>query len=217
MQWYPHLAFNGQCETAFQFYEKCLGGKIIFLMRYAEAPMDTPPEMKKQIIHATFAVGDQMFSGSDAMPGHYLQPQGFHIQLNLKDTAEATHFQDAGGKRLSTNGTAGNILGAALRRARGPVRYAMGNQLREGGLGSKSRFGIGAPNANRTRRLLVRERQRRPRLHLCISTAAHIFSGTSAEFWLNLQSLYELRLAQQKAGKSIKSLPRLKRPEPVHA
>ncbi|MGH9908938.1 MAG: HigA family addiction module antitoxin [Pyrinomonadaceae bacterium] len=28
------------------------------------------------------------------------------------------------------------------------------------------------------------------------------FFGTSAQFWLNLQSLYELRLAEQKAGKS---------------
>ena len=45
---------------------------------------------------------------------------------------------------------------------------------------------------------------------------AHFF-GTSAEFWLNLQSLYDLRLAEEKAGKSIKSLPRLKRREPVHA
>ncbi len=41
---------------------------------------------------------------------------------------------------------------------------------------------------------------------------AHFF-GTSAQFWLNLQSLYEIRLAQQKAGKSIKSLPTLKRPQ----
>jgi addiction module HigA family antidote len=39
---------------------------------------------------------------------------------------------------------------------------------------------------------------------------AHFF-GTSAEFWLNLQSLYELRLAQTKSGKSIKALPRLRR------
>ncbi len=45
---------------------------------------------------------------------------------------------------------------------------------------------------------------------------AHFF-GTSAQFWLNLQSLYDLRLAQKKAGKSIKGLPRLKRREPVHA
>jgi addiction module HigA family antidote len=45
---------------------------------------------------------------------------------------------------------------------------------------------------------------------------AHFF-GTTAEFWLNLQSLYELRLAQKKAGKSIKGLPTLKRLEQVHA
>src|SRR6188474_3818498 len=41
------------------------------------------------------------------------------------------------------------------------------------------------------------------------------FFGTSAEFWLNLQKLYELRLAEQKAGKTIKALPRLK-DEHVH-
>jgi addiction module HigA family antidote len=45
---------------------------------------------------------------------------------------------------------------------------------------------------------------------------AHFF-GTSAQFWLNLQSLYELRLAQQKVGKSINSLPTLKRPDDIHA
>ena len=45
---------------------------------------------------------------------------------------------------------------------------------------------------------------------------AHFF-GTSAQFWLNLQSIYDLRLAQKKVGKSIKALPTLKRPELVHA
>ena len=45
---------------------------------------------------------------------------------------------------------------------------------------------------------------------------AHFF-GTSAEFWLNLQSLYELRLAKEKAGKAIKALPRLKRRHLVHS
>jgi len=43
------------------------------------------------------------------------------------------------------------------------------------------------------------------------------FFGTSAQFWLNLQSLYDLRIAEQKAGKSIQALPRLKRREPVRA
>ena len=45
---------------------------------------------------------------------------------------------------------------------------------------------------------------------------AHFF-GTSAEFWLNLQSLYDLRLAEKKAGKSIRTLPRFERRHLVHA
>jgi addiction module HigA family antidote len=39
---------------------------------------------------------------------------------------------------------------------------------------------------------------------------AHFF-GTSAEFWLNLQSLYELRMAAKKVGKAIRALPTLER------
>lgn len=38
---------------------------------------------------------------------------------------------------------------------------------------------------------------------------AHFF-GTSAEFWLNLQSLYEIRLAERKSGKAIRALPTIK-------
>jgi addiction module HigA family antidote len=37
---------------------------------------------------------------------------------------------------------------------------------------------------------------------------AHFF-GTSAEFWLNLQKLYELRLAEAQAGATIRRLPTL--------
>jgi len=42
---------------------------------------------------------------------------------------------------------------------------------------------------------------------------AHFF-GTTPEIWLNLQSLYEIRLAEQKSGKSIKTLPTLRRRMP---
>jgi addiction module HigA family antidote len=44
---------------------------------------------------------------------------------------------------------------------------------------------------------------------------AHFF-GTSPEFWLNLQSLYDIRVAQKKAGKSIKALATLKSFEHIH-
>lgn len=41
---------------------------------------------------------------------------------------------------------------------------------------------------------------------------AHFF-GTTGQFWLNLQSAYDLRVADAKAGGVIKELPRLKREE----
>lgn len=39
------------------------------------------------------------------------------------------------------------------------------------------------------------------------------FFGTSAQFWLNLQSVYELRVAERKSGRTISALPKLKRTE----
>lgn len=45
---------------------------------------------------------------------------------------------------------------------------------------------------------------------------AHFF-GTTAEFWINLQGLYELRVAQSKSGKAIKSLRTIKDMALTHA
>jgi addiction module HigA family antidote len=45
---------------------------------------------------------------------------------------------------------------------------------------------------------------------------AHFF-GTSAEFWLNLQTPYELRTARKEVGKSLNALPRLRRAERIPA
>jgi len=38
---------------------------------------------------------------------------------------------------------------------------------------------------------------------------AHSF-GMSAEFWLNLQGIYEIRLAKKKSGKMIQALPTMR-------
>lgn len=42
------------------------------------------------------------------------------------------------------------------------------------------------------------------------------FFGTSPQFWLNLQTLYDLRVAEQKAGRVIKALPKLRRGKGRH-
>ena len=54
MQVNPYLFYDGNCEAAFKFYEKVLGGKIEMMLRNEEAPpeMPSPPERKKKIMHA---------------------------------------------------------------------------------------------------------------------------------------------------------------------
>jgi PhnB protein len=67
----PHLSFNGQCETAFKFYEEVLGGKVTFSMTWGEMPGadQFPPESHKLIMHTALSVGDETLMGADAPPG----------------------------------------------------------------------------------------------------------------------------------------------------
>jgi PhnB protein len=99
----PYLHFNGQCEQAFAFYEKCLGAKIVMLMTYGNSPMaaQAPPGWQEKIVHATLTVGDQVLQGADALPNHYQKPQGFALSLNIQAAADADRIFSA----LAANGT----------------------------------------------------------------------------------------------------------------
>ena len=92
MQLNSYLTFNGQCEAAFKFYEKCLGGKILMMMTYGDSPLertDIARLARRKFLHATLVVGESELGGSDAPPERYKKPQGFSVTLNLDDTAEA--------------------------------------------------------------------------------------------------------------------------------
>jgi PhnB protein len=103
MQLSPYLLFNGQCEAAFKFYERCLGGKIVGMMTHGGSPMSqqVSPEWHSKIIHARLTVGDEVLMGSDAPPEHYELPKGFSVSISVKEPAEAERvFQELskGGK-----------------------------------------------------------------------------------------------------------------------
>ncbi len=103
MQLNPYLNFNGQCEAAFKFYEKVLGGKITFMMTWGEMPGadQFPAESHGLIMHATLSVGDEILMGADSPPGRYLQPTGMNVSLHLKDIAECERIFNS----LAENGT----------------------------------------------------------------------------------------------------------------
>ena len=91
MQLNPYLTFNGQCEAAFKFYEQCLGGKIVMMMPHGESPMaeQTADEWRNKILHAQLVIGDIVLMGSDSPPDYFEKPQGFSVNLQFEDVAEA--------------------------------------------------------------------------------------------------------------------------------
>ena len=91
MQLNPYLTFNGQCEEAFKFYEKALGGKIVGMVRHEGTPAaeHVPPAWRHKIMHAFMTVGGTALMGSDAPPERYSEPKGFSVSLQMDDPAEA--------------------------------------------------------------------------------------------------------------------------------
>ncbi len=99
----PHLSFNGKCEVAFKFYERCLDGKIVTMLTWGDSPMAAqgPPELENKILHATLMVGDSTLAGSDAPPAQYQKPQGCQVLISIDDPVKGERIFNA----LAENGT----------------------------------------------------------------------------------------------------------------
>ena len=98
-----YLSFKGQCEAAFTFYERHLGGTVGNMFRYGGSPMagDVPPGWDAKIMHGSIAISGLMVLGADQPPERYERPTGFQVFLETTDTAEAERVFAA----LAENGT----------------------------------------------------------------------------------------------------------------
>jgi addiction module HigA family antidote len=90
--------------------------------------------------------------------------------------------------------------------ARTPIHPGeiLGDELEEIGLSAKKLADVIQVPPNRLYQILARKR------NLTADTALRLsrYFGTSADFWMNLQSAYELDLARQQLGKTIQRIPR---------
>ena len=97
MQINPYLLFTGQCEEAFKFYEKLLGGKIGFMQTYADSPGadQVPPEWRGKIMHARMTTPGGVLMGSDPPPDRQAKQQGFSVSLSVDRVEEAERIHKA--------------------------------------------------------------------------------------------------------------------------
>ncbi len=87
----PHLMFCGQCEEAFRFYERVLGGKNVTMLTYGDSPMaeQVPLEWRGKIVHASMTVAGGALTGADVLPEQYERPQGFYVLLGIDQATDA--------------------------------------------------------------------------------------------------------------------------------
>src|SRR5688572_25537369 len=97
MQANIYLTFDGDCEEAFKFYEKVLGGKIVAMISHVDTPAEAhvPTEWRDKILHARLVFGDNILMASDAPPGRQEKMRGFSVTLNTKEPTEAERLFDA--------------------------------------------------------------------------------------------------------------------------
>jgi PhnB protein len=102
MQLNAYVNFDGQCEAAFKFYEKCLVGKIVTMSRFGSTPAGAhmPADWSNKIMHAHLTVGEAVLYGADAPPEHYKRPVGFAVSIQAKQPVEADRIFHA----LAENG-----------------------------------------------------------------------------------------------------------------
>lgn len=101
-----YLIFDGDCRSAFEFYRRCLGGEIVAMHTYGEAPPEAamPNEAHDRIMHARLEVDGQTLMGSDnasECPVPYEGIKGAHLSLNVGSVGEAERIFQA----LADDGT----------------------------------------------------------------------------------------------------------------
>ena len=91
MRLYTYLNYGGNCEQAFRFYEKHLGGKITMMMRHGEMPDpgNLPADWKNAVLHAQMTIGGTELMAAD-IPPHRFQPmRSAYLSLLVDGIEEA--------------------------------------------------------------------------------------------------------------------------------
>jgi PhnB protein len=91
MQIVPYLNFNGNCEEAFTFYEKCLRGKIVGMFQYGDTPAagHMSEDLQKKVMHVRLEAEGAVLMGSDCPPEMFEGTKGTSVSLHVKETVEA--------------------------------------------------------------------------------------------------------------------------------
>ena len=90
MQLHTYLNYGGNCEDAFRFYEKHLGGTITMMMHHGEQPGAAGAADKiRGVLHARMRIGGTELLGADMPPDRFQPMRSAYLTLTLGSDDEA--------------------------------------------------------------------------------------------------------------------------------
>lgn len=91
MEFSNYLMFNGNAEEAINFYAQALGGKVLFMQRFKDAPMPVGEGWGDKIMHASMEVDGFTLMFSDAKENEApVTGDNVHLSLNFHSEEETT-------------------------------------------------------------------------------------------------------------------------------
>jgi len=103
----PYLTFNGNCRQAMTFYQKCLGGELLFqTVGETLATEKMPKKMKNCILHAILTHGHLIIMGSDLVNEEVIKGNAVSLSLNCCSKKQITLYF----KKLAKGGVISQAL-----------------------------------------------------------------------------------------------------------
>jgi PhnB protein len=93
-----YLNYRGNCEEAFRFYERQLGGTLTGIVRHGEQPSpDVPAEWNEKIVHARLEIGSTVLMGADIPKAEPMRSAYLTLSVDREEEAERLYALLANG------------------------------------------------------------------------------------------------------------------------
>jgi PhnB protein len=93
MKLHTYLNYGGNCEEAFRFYEKHLGGKILMMLTHEQAPAQgpaaVPDNWKSKIMFSRMRLGQTDIMANDVPADRFQPMRSVYLSLTVDSIAEA--------------------------------------------------------------------------------------------------------------------------------
>ncbi len=87
-----YVNYRGDCEQAFRYYERHLGGRITGIVRHGERPDPAAPaDWTGKVLHARIEIGSTVLMGADVARAEPMRSAYLTLSLDREEDAERTY------------------------------------------------------------------------------------------------------------------------------